>query len=236
MPVVEPPDRGPILIVAAHPDDMESWCGGTIARSIIAGARAELLLVTSGDKGSQDPDTRPEELARTREAEAERAAEHLGISTVHFLRHRDGEVEDTIELRRQLVEIVRMVRPAVIFTFDPVHPLPPYTSHRDHRLVGRVTLDVVYPLARDPLNFPEQLKDGLEPHKTHEVWLFASGVADSYVDISEGFERKVIARLAHTSQTPDPASLPENWQRRAAERGADAGLPMAEAFTILSIR
>lgn len=233
--LADPPGPASILAIAAHPDDIESWCAGTLAGAIDKGGEVRLLLVTSGDKGSSDPGTTPAAVAALREAEARAAATALGIAEVAFLRYPDGEVEDTRELRRDLVTWIRRWQPTVVFTHDPEHPLPPYLSHRDHRVVGRVVLDALYPLARDPLNFLELLAQGLAPHAVREAWLFASSVADVYVDISAGFERKIAARLAHASQTPDPTALPESWRSRAAEIGAVGQLPLAEAFTVLHL-
>lgn len=107
------------------------------------------------------------------------------------------------------------------------------TLHRDHRIVGRATLAAVYPLARDHLNFPELAAEGLTPHTVSQVWLFASSVANGYVDISAGLERKSEARLLRTSQTVDGAALRVNWRKRAAV-GEPAGLA-AEAFTVLQL-
>lgn len=233
--IVEPPGPVPIAAIAAHPDDVEGWCGGTLARAIDAGATVRLLLVTSGDKGSSDPTATPAAVAARREQEAREAAARLGIAEVAFMRHPDGEVEDTRALRAELVAWIRRWRPTVLFTHDPEHPLPAYLSHRDHRVVGRVALDAVYPFARDPLSFPELGAAGLAPHAVSEAWLFASDAANAYVDISGGFARKLSARLAHGSQTPDPAALPASWRARAAAVGEPVDLPLAEAFTLLRL-
>lgn len=233
--IVPPPGPESIMAVAAHPDDIESWCAGTLACAIDAGATVRLLLVTSGDKGSNDPAADAAMVGIRREREAQGAARCLGIAEVAFLRHADGEIEDTQPLRRELVSWIRCWRPTVLFTHDPEHPYPAYLAHRDHRIVGRVALDAVYPFARDPLHFPELIRDGLTPHAVGEVWLFASSVASSYVDIAEGFERKLAARLAHESQTSDPVALSADWRTRAAEVGAPAGLAFAEAFTQLRL-
>lgn len=230
-----PPSGGSIMAIAAHPDDIECWCAGTLARAIDAGATARLLLVTSGDKGSADPaDTAPA-VATRREAEAREAARRLGLAEVAFLRYPDGEVEDTRALRGELVAWLRRWRPDALFTHDPEHPRPPYLAHRDHRVVGRAALDAAYPLARDPLAFPEHGRDGLAPHAVRAVWLFASAVADALVDIGAGFDRKLAARLAHASQTADPVALAADWRARAARTGAAAGLALAEAFTLLQL-
>jgi LmbE family N-acetylglucosaminyl deacetylase len=235
VPVINPPGATSIMAIAAHPDDIESWCAGTLARTIDAGAHVRLLLVTSGECGSDDPHITPQQVAAVREAEAQRAAALLGINEVVFLRYPDGDVENTRALRGDLVAWIRCWRPSVLFTHDPEYPWPPYLAHRDHRMVGRTALDAVYPLARDRLAFSEQVCDGVQPHAVQQVWLFASSAADQYVDITAGFERKIAARLAHASQTPDPAELVVNWRNRAAQIGASVNIPAAEAFTILSL-
>jgi LmbE family N-acetylglucosaminyl deacetylase len=235
MVIGEPPGAVVVLAVAAHPDDIESWCAGTLARAIDTGATVRLLLVTSGDKGSSDPAATAARVARVREEEAHEAARRLGLSEVAFLRYPDGDVEETRTLRSELVAAIRRWRPAVLFTHDPEHPYPPYLAHRNHRVVGRAALDAVYPLARDHLSFPEHAQQGLAPHAVREVWLFASTRPDTYIDISAGFERKIAARLAHQSQTRDPEALRAAWRERAARVGAEAGLPLAEAFVVLHL-
>lgn len=194
-----------------------------------------LVLVTSGDKGSDDPRDTAATVAARREQEAHDAAQRLGLAEVVFLRYLDGEVEDTRALRADIVAAIRRWRPAVLFTHDPEHPYPPYLTHRDHRIVGRAALDAAYPLARDRLVFPEQADEGLRPHAVSELWLFSSDRPTHYVDIAAGFERKIAARLAHVSQTRDPEALPRGWHERAARIGAEAGLPVAEAFVVLAL-
>ncbi|MEN9938118.1 MAG: hypothetical protein RLZZ387_4697 [Chloroflexota bacterium] len=236
MRTLSPPAGTSIMAIAAHPDDLESWCGGTLARAIDSGAVVRLLLVTSGEHGTSDPSADPSAVGAQREAEARAAAATLGIADVAFLRQPDGEVENTRELRAALVMWIRRWRPEVLFTHDPEHPWPPYISHPDHRAVGRAALDAVYPLARDPLALRDILAvAALAPHAVRTVWLFASAAADVSVDIASTFARKVAARLEHVSQTPDPTALPDDWRERAAQIGAPAGLELAEAFTVLNL-
>lgn len=232
--VTEPP-VGSIVAIAAHPDDIESWCAGTLAEAIDRGADVRLLLVTSGDKGSNTPGDTAPVVAVRREREAREAARALGLADVAFLRYPDGEVENTHALRGDLVAHLRRWRPAVVFTFDPEHPLPAYLSHHDHRVVGRATLDAAYPLARDRLAFPAHEAMGLQTHAVSTVWLFASATADRVVDISTGFERKVAARHAHASQTINRDALRASWTERAAEVGTPVNIPLAEAFTVLQL-
>ena len=233
--VVSPAGTASIVAVAAHPDDIERWCAGTLAHAIDAGATVRLLLVTSGEAGSSAPHVTRERVGAQREREARSAAQRLGIAEVTFLGEPDGAVENTSSLRGALVRWIRRWRPTVLFTFDPEYPDPPYLSHRDHRMVGRAALDAVYPLARDRLAFPELEADGLPPHAVRAVWLFASTRATAYVDIASTFERKLAARLAHESQTVDPVTLAERWRLSAATIGAPLGLALAEAFTVLDV-
>ena len=233
--IMEPPGAMSIMAIAAHPDDIERWCAGTLARTIEAGATVRLLLVTSGDGGSSAPHATRETVREQREREARIAADRLGIREVTFLREPDGAVENTAPLRGALVKWVRCWRPEALFTHDPEYPDPPYLSHRDHRVVGRAALDAVYPLARDRLAFPQLEIACLPPHAVHRVWLFASSRAKVYVDIASTFERKLAARLAHESQTSNPTTLAERWRRLAATTGAPLQLAAAEAFTLLHV-
>ena len=219
------------LVIAAHPDDIESWCAGAVAGLSRSGWRVVCVLCTSGEKGTSDPHETPETVAARREQEQREAARIVGADEPIFLRLGDGELEDGRELLGLLVREIRRHRPRLLITHDPEHPWPPYTTHRDHRIAGRVALDAAYPYARDPLHFPEQITgEGLSPHAIVEAWLFSSDTPDYYVDISATLDTKIAARLAHASQTSDPAALAESWRRRARETGQLGGLPYAEAF------
>jgi len=233
--VVPPPSARSIMAIAAHPDDIESWAGGTLARALDRGAEVRLLLATSGDKGSSDPGDSPAEVAKRREEETCTAGRRLGLTDIAFLRYLDGEVEDTRELRQEMVAWIRHWKPGALFTFDPEHPYPPYIGHRDHRVVGRAAIDAASLLAHNPHAFPDQRNQGLLPHAVRELWLFASTAPTHWVDIAAGLDRKIAARLAHVSQTPDPASLDAGWRNRAAEIGRPAGLAAAESFVVVRL-
>ena len=224
-----------VLAICAHPDDIESWCGGTLALLVDRGCDVSLALLTAGDKGSADREARPEDIAATRLAEQAAANARLGLSGLRFLGWRDGELEDGPELRGAVVRLLREARPSVVFTHDPEHPYPPYITHRDHRVAGRVVLDAAYPMARDHLYFPGQVAEGLEPHAVEQVWLFSTLAPSTAVDITTTLERKIDARLAHRSQTGDPAALRAGWRERAAAIGAPYGLAAAETFSVVRL-
>ena len=219
------------LVIAAHPDDIESWAGGSVAGLARAGWRVTCVLCTSGETGTSDPDATPANVAARREEEQRAACLVMGTAEPVFLRLPDGELEDDRALRALLTREIRRWRPDRLLTHDPVTPWPLYTCHRDHRIAGRVALDAAYPYARDPLSFPEHARqEGLHAHVTPEVWLFCTSAPDHYVDISATLAAKIAARLEHRSQTADASALATSWRERAGQTGAPAGLAAAESF------
>jgi len=157
-----------ILVVVAHPDDAEFGCAGSVARWVADGAEVHYCLFTSGNAGSDDPTMTPERLAAVREAEQRAAARVLGVKSVAFLHYPDGDLEDTRDARRDVIREIRRVRPDRVVCQSPFPSFNPYSGHRDHRHAGRLTLDAVYPYARDRMHFPELLVEGFEPHKVRE--------------------------------------------------------------------
>ena len=233
----ETPQR--VLVVTPHPDDAEFWCAGTIARWVGQGATVRYVLCTDGGKGTNDPDITSEELGAVREQEQLDAARVLGVSDVVMLHHPDGELEDTTDFRKEIVRQIRLLRPDVVICPEPYRRNLAW--HRDHRITGQVTLDAIFPAARDHLNFVELWRDeGLEPHKTAMVLFWGTEGADTYVDISDSFDTKVEAVMAHKSQMRN-RSLAE-VRGFVSERARDAGstasepLQMAESFRKITFR
>jgi LmbE family N-acetylglucosaminyl deacetylase len=221
------------MLVVAHPDDSEFSSAGTVARLKDAGKRVVLIQVTSGDKGSPERDIDPAELAKRREAEELEAARRLGMDEVVFLRCPDGSLLPDLDLREKIVRMIRAHKPDVIITHDPFRP---YALHPDHRAVGLATTDAVYPTARDALYFPEHLKEGLEPHKTAEIWFFGPEHPDKVVDITDTFDRKIEALRAHESQVGAAEELESRMRDRAREVAADEPFELGEAFKVVQMR
>ncbi len=191
------PSRVRVLAICAHPDDIESWCGGTLALLVERGCEVRLAVCTAGEKGSDDRRLTTAAVAETRISEQRAAAARLGISAVRFLDGKDGELEDTLPFRAQIVRLLREFQPACVFTHDPERPYPPYTSHRDHRVVGRAVLDA----AGDAGNrwiFPELTERGLQPWDGVR-WVAVAGSATPThaADASAGLERAVASLLEH---------------------------------------
>jgi LmbE family N-acetylglucosaminyl deacetylase len=219
-------------VVAAHPDDIEFGAGGTIARWVAEGASVHYLLVTRGDKGSDDPDADVDALVRTREAEQRTAASELGVAGVDFLDEPDGQVEPTLVLRERITFAIRSFRPEIVMTHDPtvLFVNNEWVNHPDHRAVGQVTVDAVFPTARDPLNFREHLDAGFEPWKVAELYLWSTNEANQIVDIGDTIERKVAALAHHASQFRHFEEVARWVRRRSEELGERAGYRAAEGF------
>lgn len=218
-----------IMVVTPHPDDAEYGVAGTVARWAREGKEIVYVVCTSGDKGTSDANMKPEEVAKTREQEQLAAAKLLGVREVIFLRHPDQGLEDTPEFRKELVRLIRTYRPETVVTADPHRR---YIWHRDHRITGRVTLDAVFPYARDRLSYPDLLDEGLQPHYVREVLLWASEDPNFRSDITDTFDIKVAALRCHKSQIgQNPSPEMEKWLRQRHETMAEGeDFELAEAF------
>lgn len=228
-----------VLVVTPHPDDAEMWCGGALAHWISQGAEVHYVLCTDGGKGTSDPNVTSQDLSAKREQEQRDAAQVLGATEVVMLHHPDGELEDTREFRKEIVRQIRLVRPDVVLCPEPYRRNLAW--HRDHRITGQVTLDAVFPAARDHLNFVELWRDeGLEPHKTGTVLFWGTELADTFVDISDAMDTKVKAVMAHRSQMGDrsESEVIGFIQERAQDAGKSAAEPfqLAEAFRKVTFR
>jgi LmbE family N-acetylglucosaminyl deacetylase len=224
------PDR--VLVVAAHPDDIEFGAAATVARWVTEGAEVRYLLVTRGDKGSDDPNTDVEALAARREREQRDAAAEIGVAGLEFLSEPDGQVEPTLRLRERITRAIRELRPEVVMTHDPtvLFVNNEWVNHPDHRAVGQVTVDAVFPTARDPLNFREQIQEGLDPWKVAELFLWSTNEANQLVDVAETLERKIDALRHHASQFRSFDEVARWVRRRSEELGERAGYRAAEGF------
>jgi len=218
-----------VMVVTPHPDDAEYGVAGTVVHWISQGMEIVYVVCTNGDKGTSDPSIKPEELAKIREQEQIAAANLLGVREVIFLRHPDQGLEDTSEFRKEIVRLLRTYRPETVVTADPYRR---YVWHRDHRITGQVTLDAIFPYARDIFSYPDLMEEGLYPHKVREVLLWGTEDANYRSDITETFHVKLTALRCHGSQVGH--ILPQELEKRLRERhGLSAqgeNFQLAEAF------
>jgi len=223
-----------ILVVTAHPDDVDFGAAGSVATWIDKGIEVAYCLVTAGEAGGEDRTMSRADMAALRRHEQTAAAKTVGVTNLTFLGYADGRVVATLELRRDITRVIRTFRPHRVLTHQPDRDFRLiYANHPDHRATGAAALDAVYPDARNPFAHPELLEEGLEPWTVREVYLMTLMVGDTFVDITDTLERKTDALLRHESQIDDPSGRTEllrQWGRAAARAG---GLPegrFAEAF------
>jgi LmbE family N-acetylglucosaminyl deacetylase len=218
-----------VLVISPHPDDAEYGVAGTVARWTREGKKVIYVVCTNGDKGTSDPDMEPEDLAEIRKKEQLAAADVLGVSEVIFLDLPDQGLEETPHFRKQIVRLIRQVRPEIVVTADPYRR---YIWHRDHRIAGQVVLDAVFPYARDRLAYPDLIEEGLQPHKVREMLFWASEDINYRSDISDTFDLKVEALRCHQSQMQTLKNPnPENWLRqRCKDIAKDDDFELGEAF------
>ena len=223
-----------ILVVTAHPDDVDFGCAGSVAHWTDAGIEVSYCIATNGEAGGFDDSVPRPTMAEIRQAEQRVAAKVVGVTDLTFLGYPDGRLEATIELRREISRAIRRVRPQRVIGQSPERNYQRiYASHPDHLAAGDATIAAVYPDARNPFAHPELLAEGFEPWSVPEIYLMAAAGPDVFVDITETFERKLGALRSHASQHPDPGTLDvrlRGWMTANAQTG---GLPegaLAETF------
>ncbi len=226
-------DLTPVLVVTPHPDDAEGGAGGSIIRWARQGRKIILVVCTAGDKGTSDRQLKPADLVKIREDEQRRAAAVLGVSELVFLGFPDQGLEDCSEFREKIVRAIRRHHPGTVVTIDPYRR---YIRHRDHFMCGRVTMDAIFPYARDHLAYPEHLEEGLEPHKVRELYLWGSDEPDAFLDVSDTFVAKIDALYCHASQMGRPREEREALTReRYRTFGKRIGVDLAEPFKRIEI-
>jgi len=220
------------MVIVAHPDDAEFTVGGTVAKWTAAGCRVTYVLCTDGNAGSLDPDADPQELARIRRAEQRAACATLGVGDVVFLGYDDGQLEPSLELRRDLVRVIRQYKPEVVICWDPTHLFTDgdYINHPDHRAAAQAALDAAVPASGMPLLWPE-----VGPmHRVRQVYVYGHDQSNFYVDVTETLDQKIEALKKHASQMGDwdPTEIVREW---SAETGREKGLAHAEGYRVFTL-
>ena len=224
------------LVIVAHPDDIEFTCAGTLARWARAGTRLCYVLCTSGEVGIAEPGMTKARATEIREAEQLAAAEIVGAKDVVFLRHPDGMLTPTIELRKKIVREIRRFRPEIVISGDPtiVWAGDDYINHPDHRAAATAALDATFPAAGQPNLFEELEAEGLTAHKPRKVYVTGWSQDDLYVNITETIDVKIAALRAHKSQMRDwdPEPRIKEW---AEQRARGKEMLYAEAFRVVTL-
>jgi LmbE family N-acetylglucosaminyl deacetylase len=180
-----------VLAFSPHPADIEFGIGGMVARWSREGKNIIYVICTNGDKGSSDPNLKPDKLAEIREKEQIAAAEVLGVKNVIFLRHPDLGLRDTPEFTKEILRLILTYRPEIVATCDPNYSH--YVANPDHRVLGRVVIDAVWPTAQAPNAYPDLLWEGLQLHRVKKILLWQTVEPNLRCDISDTFDLKMAA-------------------------------------------
>lgn len=226
-----------ILVILAHPDDPEFFCGGALARWARDGHRVTYLLLTCGDKGfnpATHPEMTPEKLCGSRHEEQANAARIIGAQPPLFMDLPDGYLIPSLELRRDIVREIRRHKPSVLITCDPQNLFAQYgINHPDHRACGQVVLDAVFPAAGNMAYFPELLTEGFTPHMPGEVWCSLTSQPNTTLDVTDTWEIKIKAVLEHKTQVQDVQKLIERFRSRRTEDSAEENPRYEEKFRVI---
>lgn len=241
MTKIENPDPGSwtfpqkILVILAHPDDPEFFCGGTLAHWAKAGHDIVYLLLTNGDKGGGSNLT-PAILSEIRQNEQKEAAAVIGARRVEFLGKEDGYLEPSIELRKEIVRVIRLEKPDILVTCDPtlLYNKLGRVNHPDHRAAGQVVLDSIFPAAGNAHYFPDLLTvEGLPPHTPKEVWVSLPNMPTITLDVTDVWDIKLNALKKHKSQIGDPLEFEKRMRSRHTEDSTDENPRFEEYFRVL---
>lgn len=220
------------IMIAAHPDDAEFTMAGTVALWARAGCRIVYVLCTDGNAGSHEPGMTRERLAEIRRAEQRAACASLGVQDVVFLGYDDGQLQPTLDLRRDLVRVIRQHRPEVVLAADPTTFFygDEYINHPDHRAGAQAAVDAVAPAAAMPLLWPEVGA----PHRVRLLYIHGNDKPNTWIDISDTIEVKIAALKQHASQMGDwdPSDMIKAWN---AETGKEKGLAYAESYRVITL-
>jgi LmbE family N-acetylglucosaminyl deacetylase len=224
------------MFIFAHPDDIEFGVAGTAAKWARAGSRVIYVVITDGNVGSHEDGMTPEKLAEIRRAEQTAAADVVGAECI-YLGYHDGFLQPTLELRKDLVRLIRQHKPDAVVCLDPTNYFPAenYINHPDHRAAGQAALDAVFPAAEMTLLYPDLAAEGLVGHKVDYVFVTFSEKANHYVDITDTIDLKIEALSKHASQLGDwnPNDMLREW---AAETGKKVGFAYAEGFYRITLK
>jgi LmbE family N-acetylglucosaminyl deacetylase len=228
-----------VAMIAAHPDDPDFGEAGTAALWASQGHTVTYVIVTNGDKGSDDRDLSTTDLIAMREREQRAAADALGLAGVRFLGYEDGMVVADLNLRRDLVRVIRDLKADVVTCSQPTEFFygDGYINHPDHRAVATAALEAIFPAAQNHRYFPELLAEGYEPYRVREVWIGMSGdESDTFVDVTSMMDKKIAALRAHASQIPETDEF--EWMRMWMEESgkkADPPVKYAESYKVMRI-
>lgn len=228
-----------ILVVTAHPDDVDFGAGGTVRKWVESGIEVTYCICTDGDAGGADRDVPRTDIPAIRRREQIAAGKALGVTDIRFLGYKDGDLQVTQDLRRDISRVIRQVQPQRILMQSPERNWDRiYSSHPDHLAAGEATIFSVYPDARNPFAHPTLLQDeGLDAWSVSEVWVMGSPEVNHYEDVTKYFSHKLAALQEHDSQTAHMEDLEgriRTWMTLTASEGGFSDGVLAESFKVVN--
>jgi LmbE family N-acetylglucosaminyl deacetylase len=221
-----------LLCVQPHPDDNEVGAGASIAKLAAKGCKVTYLTVTNGRMGTLDAAQKTEELVERRRNEAEQSAAFLGVSNSVFLDFNDGEYLDEQSLCREIVAVIRKVKPEIVMTVDPFLP---YEVHPDHRRVGMATSEACL-FSPFPNFMPDECADSCGTWTVKGIAFHSTAYPNTFMNVDDTWEKKIMAIALHKSQF-DADALQRlgcymDFKARQNAQGKD--FARAETFKVLT--
>jgi LmbE family N-acetylglucosaminyl deacetylase len=228
-----------VLVFSAHPDDLDFGCAGTVAKMTEEGKEVVYCIITDGSKGVQKKEhmnMTGREVSAMRAREQKAAAKAVGVSKVLFLGEKDGELENTLNVREKIAKAIRIEKPDIVFVVDPsdCNFESFYRCHRDHRMGAEAVFDAIYPGAGSPAFYPKLGTRGITPHQIKGIWFYGTDKPNIFIDISKTIDKKIEALSRHESQFIDPKDMPKFIKERAKYAGKKRKMKYAEAFRSLT--
>ncbi len=228
-----------ILVITAHPDDVDFGAGGTVRKWTQFGIEVSYCICTDGDAGGADRDVPRSEIPKIRQAEQRAAGAALGVTDIHFLGYKDGDLQLSQDLRRDISRVIRQVKPQRVLMQSPERNWDRiYSSHPDHLAAGEAAIHSVYPDARNPFAHPTLLEDeGLDAWSVGEVWVMGAPEVNHYEDVTEMLSDKLTALQAHKSQTAHMEDLEgriRTWMSATAIEAGFGPESLAESFRVVN--
>ncbi len=223
-----------VLCIQPHQDDTEISAGGAVAKLISMGAEVNYIAVTDGRLGCHDNSYTPTQVAEIRKVEQRVSADVLGVKEIYNLGLWDNTALTVQEIAAKMVPIIREVKPELVITCDPYMQ---YEVHSDHYKVGLAAAEAFFfsSLARYPYNGDDSIVyDTWQPSA---IAFYHSDNPNTYIDITDFWEQKVLSIKKHVSQFDYSDEIFENFMKfvthRAERFGQVAGCKYAEAYKVL---
>ncbi len=221
-----------LLCIQPHPDDLEIGAGATVARLTRSGTKVTVVTVTDGSAGTKDPAITQVNLAKTRKAEAEKAAAILGVEELYWLGFTDGAYLPYEEVRAGITRHIRKLKPTAVMVCDPWLP---YEAHSDHIRTGKAAAEAGF-LSGMPYFHPEDKETGFFPHDINTVAFYLTAYPNTFIDVTATWNLKLSAIDCHRSQFPgDKGDMLKKFLETKARQSAEGkNCELVETFKVLS--